>query len=67
MTDTLPLEVVPTFLIVVRPEKAHLLATDDPNGDRVALGARSIFEAVGRVLVDNPHLCYDDILDHMEV
>lgn len=57
----------PTFLIVVNEDKAAFLETSDPNGDRIAVGAVTIAEAVGKVLMDNPRLSYNDILDHMEV
>jgi len=43
------------------------IETSDPNGDRLTLGASSIKEAVGIALMANPHLSYNDILDHMEV
>jgi hypothetical protein len=54
-----------TYLIVVKPDKAYLLTTSDPNEDRIAVGALTLAEALGKVLRDNPKLCYDDILDHM--
>jgi len=68
-TEFLPLvrEDTPTFLIIVKEDKAHLLTTMDPNGDRIAVGALTLAEAVGEVLMTNPKLTYDDIDDHMEV
>lgn len=57
----------PTFLVVVKPEKAALLTTSDPNGDRIAVGAATVEGAVGWVLMHNPGLRYEDVLDHMEV
>jgi hypothetical protein len=55
----------PTWLIVFKD--AENLTTTDPNGDRVAVGAMSLDEAIGQVLRENPLLRYEDILDHMEV
>lgn len=55
----------PTWLIVFK--SGENLSTDDPNGDRVLVGAVSLDEAIGQVLRENPLLRYDDILDHMEV
>lgn len=63
-------EPLPTWLIVVHPHKKHLLTITDPladNDDRVYIGARSIEEAIGYVLMQNPELTYNDVLDHMEV
>jgi hypothetical protein len=60
-------EQTPTFLVVVHPDKAHLLTTPDPNGDRIMVGAVTIADAIGQVLMDNPGLSYRDVLDHMEV
>lgn len=68
-TEFLPLAQndTPTYLVIVHVEKAHLLTTSDPNGDRISVGAITLPEAVGKVLMENPQLRYDDILDHMEV
>lgn len=68
-TEFLPLagDDTPTYLVVVHADKAHLLTTSDPNGDRIAVGAVTLAEAVGKVLMDNPRLSYADVLDHMEV
>lgn len=55
----------PTWLIVFKSGRG--LATDDPNGDRVTVGAVTLDEALGKVLRENPTLCYEDVLDHMEV
>lgn len=55
-----------TFQIIVKSEKADLLDTEDPNGDRIYVGALSLEEAVGKVLMENPNLSYNDILDHFE-
>lgn len=57
----------PTYLIIVKEDKAHLLTTMDPNGDRIAVGGVTLAEAVGEVLMNNPGLTYNDIDDHMEV
>lgn len=57
----------PTYLIVVVSEKAAALETPDPNGDRVAIGGVTLEEAIGKFLMANPHLSYNDIMDHMEV
>ena len=43
------------------------IETSDPNGDRLAIGAVTIEEAVGCILMQHPVLSYDDIEDHMEV
>lgn len=63
----LAVDETPTYLIVVHQDKARLLATSDPNEDRIHVGAVTLAEAVGKVLMANPRLSYDDILDHMEV
>jgi hypothetical protein len=65
--EFLPLdrEKTPTWLIVFK--RAKNLTTSDRNGDRVAVGAVSLDEAIGQVLRENPLLRYEDILDHMEV
>jgi hypothetical protein len=55
----------PTWLIVFKG--GENLTTSDPSGDRVAVGAVSLDEAIGQVLRENPLLRYADILDHMEV
>lgn len=67
--DFLPLaeRYTPTFLIVVRKAKVGKFETSDPNQDRVSVGAVTVAEAVGKVLMANPSLCYADIVDHMEV
>jgi hypothetical protein len=57
----------PTYLIFVNADKVNLLTTSDPNGDRVAVGGVTLAEAVGKVLMENPMLRYEDIADHMEV
>lgn len=57
----------PTYLIIVKPEKAKDLETSDPNGDRIAIGAVTLAEAVGKFLMANPTFSYNDIDDHMEV
>ena len=68
-TIFLPLveKATPTWLIIVHPSKASLLKTEDPNGDRIALGGVTIAEAVGRVLMEHPELSYNDIIEHMEI
>jgi hypothetical protein len=68
-TQFLPLaeDDTPSYLIVVHADKAHLLTTSDPNGDRITVGATTIAEAVGKVLMENPGLSYGDVLDHMDV
>lgn len=57
----------PTYLIIVKPEKAEKLDTSDPNGDRISIGGVTLAEAVGKFLMANPSFSYDDIDDHMEV
>lgn len=57
----------PTYCIIVVSEKAAVLDTPDPNGDRVAIGGVTLEEAIGKFLMANPHLSYNDIMDHMEV
>ena len=60
---------VPTFLVVAKQEAKDRLdwVSEDGNGDRAYLGAKSVEEAVGIFLMKNPRLSYNDILDHMEV
>jgi len=55
----------PSWLIVFKSSRN--LTTSDANGDRVAVGAVSLDEAIGQVLRSNVRLRYDDILDHMEI
>lgn len=68
-TEFLPLaeDDTPTYLVVFHANKAHLLTTSDPNGDRISVGAVTVAEAVGKVLMENPQLSYADVLDHMEI
>jgi len=68
-TEWLPVvhQDTPTFQVIVEPGKAALLATPDPDGDRVYIGATSVAEAVGVVLMANPALRYADVLEHLEV
>ena len=68
-TEWLPVvrDATPTFQVIVEPGKEALLATPDPNGDRVYVGATSLAEAIGAVLMANPELRYADVLEHLEV
>ena len=56
----------PDYLVVFKNVKPGTLVTDDENGDRIYVSARTVTEAVGLALLRNPKLCYDDVLDHME-
>lgn len=67
LTDPALLAYTPAYLVVFKDLQPGQLSTDDENGDRVTVSARSYIEAVGLVLLRNPQLCYDDVLDHMEV
>ena len=53
-----------SYLIVFKTEG---LLTRDPRDDRICVGGLSLAEAIGRVLMANPSLTYNDVLDHMEV
>lgn len=67
LTDERLQEATPTYLVVFKGIQPGQLVTDDDQGDRVMLQARSVTEAIGLVLLRNPQLCYDQVLDHMEV
>lgn len=59
----------PSYLVVFKDIKpGQLNKTDESeDDDRVYCGARTIYEAVGLVLLQSPSLTYDAVLDHMEV
>lgn len=60
---------MPTYLVVFKDlERGQLnTSSEDDESDRVYQAARTVYEAVGLVLLKNPQLTYDDVLDHMEV
>lgn len=70
-TDWLPLAASQTssWLIVFKRGVVSRcgILTDDPNGDRVCIGAVTLEHALGTLMKTYPALTYDDIVDHMEV
>ncbi len=58
---------LPTYLFVLK-EASPLLETPSlGEDDRSLFGGITLDDALGRFMAANPRLCYDDILDHMEV
>jgi hypothetical protein len=57
-----------TWRFVVKLDSRDFLITpDEGEDDRCDVEAATFDEAVGKLLIANPKLSYDAILDHMEV